>query len=43
MSSREPATEVHIILVTCVKSEGTRRAAAKDLYTPARFREERIR
>ena len=35
------STEVHIVLVTCVKSKGTRPAAAKDLYTSALFRKER--
>lgn len=32
---------VHIILVTCVKSKGTRPAPAKDLYISALFRKER--
>lgn len=41
MSSTEPTTEVHIVLVTCVKSKGTQPAAAKDLYTSALFRKER--
>jgi hypothetical protein len=41
MSSTEPTAEVHIVLVTCVKSKGTRPAAAKDLYISALFRKER--
>jgi hypothetical protein len=41
MSSTEPTTEVHIVLVTCVKSKRARPAAAKDLYTSALFRKER--
>jgi len=41
MSSVEPVAEVHIVLVTCVKSKGTRPTAAKDLYTSALFRKER--
>jgi hypothetical protein len=41
MSRTEPTTAVHIVLVTCVKSKGTRPAAAKDLYTSALFRKER--
>jgi hypothetical protein len=36
---RAPAAD--IVLVTCVKSKGTRPAAAKDLYTSALFRKER--
>ena len=39
--SNEHAGEVHVVLVTCVKSKGTRPAAAKDLYTSALFRKER--
>ena len=41
MSSTESVAKVHIVLVTCVKSKGTRPAAAKDLYTSALFRKER--
>jgi len=41
MSSTELTSEVHIVLVTCVKSKGSRPAAAKDLYTSALFRKER--
>ena len=33
--------DVHIVLVTCVKTKGTRPAAARDLYTSALFRKER--
>jgi hypothetical protein len=40
MSNTELIAEVHIVLVTCVKSKGTRPAAAKDLYTSALFRKE---
>jgi hypothetical protein len=39
--STEPTEEVHIVLVTCVKSKGTRPAAAKNLYISALFRKER--
>jgi hypothetical protein len=41
MSSAELTAEVHIVLVTCVKSKGTRPTAAKDLYISALFRKER--
>jgi hypothetical protein len=41
MSNGRPNTEVHIVLVTCVKSKRARPAAAKDLYTSALFRKER--
>src|SRR3984885_2498747 len=41
MSSTELTAEVHIVLVTCVKSKGTRPAAAKDLYISALFRKKR--
>lgn len=37
----ENATAANIILVTCVKSKGSRPAAAKDLYTSTLFRKER--
>ena len=39
--SIELTAEVHIVLVACVKSKGTRPAAAKDLYISALFRKER--
>jgi len=41
MSGTELTGEVHIVLVACVKSKGTRPAAAKDLYISALFRKER--
>lgn len=41
MSSTEPTTEAHIVLVTCVKSKGTRPAVARDLYISPLFRKER--
>jgi hypothetical protein len=41
MSSTELTGQVHIVLVACVKSKGTRPAAAKDLYISALFRKER--
>jgi hypothetical protein len=41
MSNTELTGEVHIVLVACVKSKGTRPAAAKDLYISALFRKER--
>ena len=41
MSSTELTADGHIVLVACVKSKGTRPAAAKDLYTSALFRKER--
>jgi hypothetical protein len=39
--STEHTDGVDIVLVTCVKSKGTRPAAAKDLYTSALFRKQR--
>jgi hypothetical protein len=41
MSVTEPTSEVHIVLVTWLKSKWTRLAAAKDLYTSALFQKER--
>jgi hypothetical protein len=41
MSNAELTAEVHILLVTCVKSRTARPAAAKDLHTSALFRKDR--
>lgn len=41
MTRTELTGDVHIVLVACVKSKGTRPAAAKDLYNSALFRKER--
>jgi hypothetical protein len=40
MNSTELTAEVHIVLVTCVRSEGTQPVAAKVLYISSLFQEQ---